>query len=150
MKKQLSLNQGPISPISQASTSFLMNPLSTTWLIWSSGKVWLQASQLFLWKSVKEFQTLQMVQKSWIFLFLCAGGSKASFDFFSGNLCVVSLRHMKVLSARRSTKKFIDFDCNDIVTWLCDHMVEIRKQRSDPDSRVAFTAGFGGTVLVKT
>ena len=30
MKKQLSLNQGPIRPISQASTSFLMNPLSTT------------------------------------------------------------------------------------------------------------------------
>ena len=57
---------------------------------------------------------------------------------------------MRVLCARRRTKSFIDLYWNDIVTRLCDHMVEIRKQRSDPDSCVAFTAGFDGTVLVKT
>ena len=56
---------------------------------------------------------------------------------------------MKVLCARRRTKPFIDLDQNDIVTRLCDHMVEISKRRSDPDSRVSFTAGFGGTVIVK-
>ena len=56
---------------------------------------------------------------------------------------------MKVICARRHTKLFIDPDRNDIVTRLCDHMVEICKQRSDPDSCVAFTAGFDGTVLVK-
>ena len=85
-----------------------------------------------------------------IFFFsVCAGGSKVSFEFLSGNLCAVSLRHMKVLCERRRMKPFIDLDQNDIVTPLCDHMVEIRKRRSDPDSRVAFTAGFGGTVIVK-
>ena len=56
---------------------------------------------------------------------------------------------MKVICARRHTKLFIDPDRNDIVTRLCDHMVEIRKWRSDPDSRVAFTAGFYGIVIVK-
>ena len=54
-----------------------------------------------------------------------------------------------MLCAGRREKPFIDLDRNDIVTRLCDHMVEIRKRRSDPDSRVSFTAGFGGTVIVK-
>ena len=84
------------------------------------------------------------------FLSLCLGGIKASFEFVSGNLCAVYLCNMKVLCARRRTKPFIDLDRNDIVTRLCDHMVEICKRRSDTDSRVAFTAGFDGTVLVKT
>ena len=57
---------------------------------------------------------------------------------------------MKVLLTRRRTKPFIDFALNDIVTRLCDCMVEICKQRSDTNSRVAFTAGFDVTVLVKT
>ena len=57
---------------------------------------------------------------------------------------------MKVFCARWRTKMFVDLDPNDIVTWLWDHMVEIRKRHIDPDSRVAFTAGFDGTVLVKT
>ena len=82
-------------------------------------------------------------------LSLCAGGSKASFEFVYGNLCAVPLCHMKVLCARRRTKPFIDLDLNDIVNRLSDHIVEIRKQRSDPYSCVALTAGFDGTILVK-
>ena len=61
------------------------------------------------------------------FFSLCIGGSKAYFEFFSGNLFVVSLRHMKVICARRRTKPSVDLDRIDIVTWLCDHMVEICK-----------------------
>ena len=92
--------------------------------------------------------TLSMVQKYLIFSCLYVREVERHPLIFSSDLCAVSLRHQKVLCARRRTKLFVGLDWNDSVTRLCDHMVEICKQRRDPDSCVIFTTGFDGTILV--
>ena len=52
------------------------------------------------------------------FLALSASGDKGAFEFVSGNLCGVSLRRMKTISAKRHSSLFIGLSHNEIIDLL--------------------------------
>ncbi len=71
----------------------------------------------------------------------------------SANLCSVSLQHIKHLTRERRPAPFIGIDGNEIVNRLRMHFARIRGKRKEDGSPIhciTFTAGFDGTVLVKS
>ena len=88
------------------------------------------------------------------FMLAMASGNKKGFEFVSANLCSVSLRHIERLTRERRPPPFIGIDQAEMVNRLKNHFARIREKRtkSSPSlsSRIAFTAGFDGTVLVKS
>jgi hypothetical protein len=71
----------------------------------------------------------------------------------SANLCSVSLQHIEHLPRERRPAPFIGIDGHEIVNRLRMYFAQIhkkRKQAGSPIHYIAFTAGFDGTVLVKS
>ena len=83
-------------------------------------------------------------------LALAASGDTKSFQFVSGNLCSVSLRQIQRLTAKARSSPFIDLSQDDVMSRLTEQFRKIRAARRDSTSRVSFTAGIAGTVLVKS
>jgi hypothetical protein len=86
-------------------------------------------------------------------LALAASGSQKRFEYVSANLCSVSLQHIEHLTRERRLAPFIGIGGNEIVNRLRMHFAQICekwKQAGSPFHRVAFTAGFDGTVLMKS
>ena len=80
---------------------------------------------------------------------LVASGDTKSFQFVSGNLCSVSLRQIQRLTAKARSSPFIELSQDDVMSRLTQQFGKIRAARRDSTSRVSFTAGIDGTVLVK-
>ena len=83
------------------------------------------------------------------FLALYASGNKKEFEFVSGNLCGVSLRRMKTITAKRHSALFIGLSRDEIIDLLLACSSRVCTGRNDPKPRVAFTAGINTTALVK-
>ena len=83
-------------------------------------------------------------------LALAASGDTKSFQFVSGNLCSVSLRQIQRITAKARSSPFIDLSQDDVMSRLTEQFRKIRAARRDSTSRVSFTAGIDGTVLVKS
>ena len=75
--------------------------------------------------------------------------TKNVFEFVSGNLCVVSLRRMKIIPAKGLSAPFIVLSRNEIMDLLLAQISRIHTSRKDPKSRVALTAGIDATDLMK-
>ena len=86
-------------------------------------------------------------------LALSASGDRKAFEYVSANLCSVSLRHIERLTQARRPAPFIGISQSEIVIRLRQHFDRIRlkrKQAGSSRTRVAFSVGFDGTVLVKS
>lgn len=88
------------------------------------------------------------------FMLALASGNRKGFDYVSANLCSVSLRHIERVTRERRPAPFIGIDQAEIVNRLKMHFGRIRERRATTapslGNRIAFTAGFDGTVLVKS
>ena len=85
-------------------------------------------------------------------LALYASGDRKAFQYVSGNLCSVSVRHIARLTSKRRSAPFIDLDEDEMVIRIKEQISKVRHHRvkAGLPERVAFTAGFDATVLSKS
>ncbi len=85
-------------------------------------------------------------------LALSASGNKKAFQYVSGNLCSVSVRHIARLTSKKRSAPFIDLNEDEMVVRIKEQINKIRYHRIQAglSERVTFTAGFDATVLSKS
>jgi hypothetical protein len=83
-------------------------------------------------------------------LALTAGSNKKAFEFVLGNLCSVSLRHIKYLTAWKVEAPFIDLTVKEIISHIVDTIVKIQSKLGDAKQRVAFRVGVDATCIVQS
>ena len=85
-------------------------------------------------------------------LALYASGDKKAFQYVSGNLCSVSVRHVARVTSNKRSTSFIDLNEDEMVVRIKEQISKVRHHRIQAglSERVAFTAGFDATVLSKS
>jgi hypothetical protein len=85
-------------------------------------------------------------------LALSASGDRKAFQFVSENLCLVSVRHIACITSQKRSATFINLEEDEMVFRIKEHiwMIRIQCVEAGLSERVAFTAGFDGTVLAKS
>ena len=83
------------------------------------------------------------------FMAMAAGGDRRSFEYVSGNLCGVSLRHVKRVISSKRGPPFMNMSTNEIVALVKSQIALVRKNSGNSTRRVVFSLGIDATVLVK-
>ena len=83
-------------------------------------------------------------------LALLASGNKKAFEYISGKLCSVSIRHMRTLIAKKRTTPYISMTKDNICKTIVDHIVKIHAMDDNPAWQVTFSVGIDAKVLVKS